>query len=154
MCGLLGKNSLFSLSLACRRVSATKTLVFALLCTFICRRQLVLVDRGILRPGDAFVSGMLWGFVRSIYDEEGDKLLEHAGTCLHRMCTITWIETDPPAPSSSFAHPLCGISYPACWDSSTSAIATGLCGIDSRKTCAARRNGARQFLNDGRKHNE
>ncbi|CAM9222679.1 unnamed protein product [Ectocarpus fasciculatus] len=41
---------------------------------------LVLVDRGVLRPGDPFVSGMLWGFVRSIYDEEGDKLLEHAGS--------------------------------------------------------------------------
>lgn len=46
-----------------------------------CRRQLVLVDRGILRPGDSFVSGMLWGFVRSIYDEEGCELLEQAGQC-------------------------------------------------------------------------
>ncbi|CAM9255833.1 unnamed protein product [Hapterophycus canaliculatus] len=40
---------------------------------------LVLVDRGVLRPGDAFVSGMLWGVVRSIYGEEGEFLLEHAG---------------------------------------------------------------------------
>ncbi|CAM9105762.1 unnamed protein product [Scytosiphon promiscuus] len=40
---------------------------------------LVLVDRGVLRPGDSFVSGMLWGVVRSLYDEEGDKLLDHAG---------------------------------------------------------------------------
>lgn len=39
----------------------------------------MLVDRGILRPGDSFVSGMLWGVVRLIYDEEGDKLLDHAG---------------------------------------------------------------------------
>lgn len=44
-----------------------------------CFSQLVLVDRGVLRPGDYFVSGLLWGFVRSIYDEEGATLLKHAG---------------------------------------------------------------------------
>lgn len=41
--------------------------------------QLVLVDRGVLRPGDFFVSGSLWGSVRSIFDEEGVRSLECAG---------------------------------------------------------------------------
>lgn len=41
--------------------------------------MLVLVDGGVLRAGDWFVSGRMWGVVRSIYDEEGKTLLEHAG---------------------------------------------------------------------------
>lgn len=41
--------------------------------------KLVLVDRGVLRPGDFFVSGSLWGSVRSIFDEEGVRSLECAG---------------------------------------------------------------------------
>lgn len=66
----------------------------SLVCLFLysaralCRHQLVLVDRGVLRPGDSFVSGMLWGFVRSIFDEEGCKLLEQAGAYFYYiMCT-------------------------------------------------------------------
>lgn len=66
----------------CCRACATNFLLTLLYLT-LCRRQLVLVDRGILRPGDPFVSGMLWGFVRSIYDEEGSKLLDQAGTNTH-----------------------------------------------------------------------
>ncbi|CAN0309544.1 unnamed protein product [Pylaiella littoralis] len=49
---------------------------------------LVLVDKGVLRPGDWFVSGMLWGVVRSIYDEEGNKLLEHAGPGVAVMVVV------------------------------------------------------------------
>lgn len=41
--------------------------------------QLLLIDTGVLRRGDWFVSGLMWGSVRSILDEQAVEALDEAG---------------------------------------------------------------------------
>ncbi|CAM9168684.1 unnamed protein product [Choristocarpus tenellus] len=62
------------------------------------KMMLLLVAEGVLCPGDWFVSGYMWGSVKSLYNQEGWKRIEQAGPGMAVQVVFTPMEKLADAP--------------------------------------------------------